>query len=340
MLSHRRPARLALRSMAGEILNSKSINYMREQSKNKIVALVTGGAGFIGSNLVDELIDQDYEVVVVDNLSTGKKEYLNSQAKFYKADICSSAIDKIFEQEKVDYVFHLAAQIDVRVSVANPELDNKINVLGAANILKNCYVHKVKKIIFSSTGGAIYGDAKKVPTSEDYPADPVSPYGIHKLTFEKYLNYYYQVYGQKYIALRFANVYGPRQYRGGEAGVVSIFIDNLVNGKPSLINGDGKQTRDYVYVDDVVSALVLAAKTDYVGVANIGTSKEIDLRQIIKCIEDETGEKFNYKTGPAKLGEQKRSSLNSSRAKKILKWQPKINIKEGIKKTIVWSKNK
>ncbi|MFH0955620.1 MAG: NAD-dependent epimerase/dehydratase family protein [Candidatus Falkowbacteria bacterium] len=309
-----------------------------EKSMSKI--LVTGGAGFIGSNLVDELVKLGHKVSVIDNLFTGKKEYLNPKAKFYKTDICSPAISKIFKHEKFDYVFHLAAQIDVRISVVNPELDNKINVLGAINVLKNCYDYKVKKIIFSSTGGAIYGEAKQVPTKEDYPADPVSPYGIHKLTFEKYLNYYYQVYGQKYAALRLANVYGPRQYRGGEAGVISIFIDNAVNNKPSQVNGDGKQIRDYVYIDDIVNALVSAMKTDYIGVINIGTAKEIDLWQTIKCIEKSTGEKFNYKCMPAKLGEQRRSSLNFNLAKKILKWQPKMQLEEGVKKTIVWSKNK
>jgi len=302
--------------------------------------LITGGAGFIGSNLVDELIKRGHKVCVIDNLSTGKKEYLNSKAKFYKIDICSSAIDKIFKREKFDYVFHLAAQMDVRISVAKPELDNKINVLGAINVLRNCRDCKVKKIIFSSTGGAIYGEAKSIPTSENYPAEPISPYGIHKLTFEKYLNYYYQVYGQKYVALRLANVYGPRQYRGGEAGVASIFIDNLVNNKSSLVNGDGKQTRDYVYVDDVARALVAAMKTGYVGVINIGTAKEIDLWKIIKCIEKSTGQKFNYKNMPAKLGEQRRSSLSYNRAKKILKWRPKVYLEEGVKKTIAWSKNK
>lgn len=302
--------------------------------------LVTGGAGFIGSNLVDELIKHGHKVCIIDNLSTGKKEYLNPKAKFYKIDICSTNINKIFKHEKFDYVFHLAAQIDVRISVADPEFDNKINVLGAINVLKNCYDYKVKKIIFSSTGGAIYGEAKQVPTKEDYPADPVSPYGIHKLTFEKYLNYYYRVYGQKYTVLRFANVYGPRQYRGGEAGVISIFIDNAVNDKPSQINGDGKQTRDYVYIDDIVSALVSAMKTAYIGAINIGTAKEIDLWKIIKCIEKSTGEKFNCKSVPAKLGEQRRSSLNFALAKKILKWQPKMELEEGVKKTITWSKNK
>jgi len=302
--------------------------------------LVTGGAGFIGSNLVDELIKIGHKVAVIDNLSTGKKEYLNPKAKFYKIDIGSPAISKIFKREKFDYVFHLAAQIDVRISVDNPELDNKINVLGAVNILKNCSKYKVKKIIFSSTGGAIYGEAKIVPTAESYPADPVSPYGIHKLTFEKYLNYFYQVYGQKYTALRFANVYGPRQYRGGEAGVVSIFIDNLVNNKPSQVFGDGKQTRDYVYVSGIVSALVAAIKTNFTGVINIGTAKEIDLWEIIKYIEKATGEKFNYKKMPAKLGEQRRSSLDYARAKKILKWQPLIKLEEGIRRTITWSKNK
>jgi len=187
--------------------------------------LVTGGAGFIGSTLIDKLISEGNEVVIIDDLSSGKKEYVNSQAKFYEVDICSAAkIAKIFQKEKFDFVYHLAAQIDVRKSVADPVKDNEINVLGGINIIENCRLNEVKKIIFASTGGAIYGETEEIPTTEISLTYPVSPYGIHKLTLEKYLNYYYQVYGLNYTVLRFANVYGPRQFKGGEAGVIAILL--------------------------------------------------------------------------------------------------------------------
>jgi len=300
--------------------------------------LVTGGAGFIGSNLVDELIKRGYQVIIIDNLSTGKKEYINNKAKFYNIDICSKDIDKVFQKEKLDYVFHLAAQIDVRKSVEDPVFDNRINVLGGLNILENCLKYKIKKIIFASTGGAIYGDADEIPTTENYIPQPVSPYGIHKLTFEKYLNYYYQVFDQKYISLRFANIYGPRQFKGGEAGVVSVFIDKAVNNTESVLNGDGRQTRDFVYVDDVVKAFIKAIKTGYVGEINIGTGVEKNLLEVIKSIELALNHKINIKQGPAKEGEQRRSCLDFSLAKNVLEWEPKINLEDGIKKTIGWSK--
>lgn len=301
--------------------------------------LVTGGAGFIGSNLADALILRGDEVVIIDNLATGKRSYLNPQAKFYEIDICDQEkVADIFDKENFDYIFHLAAQIDVRVSVADPVLDNKINVLGGLNILENCHRTKAKKLIFVSTGGAIYGDAEEIPTSESYPTYPVAPYGIHKLTFEKYLHYYYKIYGQNYLALRLANVYGPRQYKGGEAGVVSIFVDHAVNNKKLSVNGDGLQTRDFVFVGDVVSALVSAMASDYVGEINISTGKETNLLQIIEAIESALDKKVIKEYLPAKAGEQLRSALDFSRAKEILGWQPIVDLRQGIEKTLKWTK--
>ncbi len=299
--------------------------------------LVTGGAGFVGSNLVDALIGDGHNVVIIDDLSTGKREYLNSKAKFYELDICSEDVKEVFEKEKFDYVFHLAAQIDVRISVEDPALDNKINVLGGLNILENCGKFSIKKIIFASTGGAIYGDAEEIPTAENYPANPISPYGIHKLTFEKYLNYYYKVYGQKYIALRFANIYGPRQFKGGEAGVVSIFADNAVKDKKSVINGDGKQTRDYVYVGDVVKSFLNAMNADFAGEVNIGTGKETDILEMVKAIESALGREIKKEYGEARKGEQLRSCLSNALAAEVLGWSPETGLKEGIKRTIDWS---
>jgi UDP-glucose 4-epimerase len=313
-----------------------SKNHVIIQYMSKI--LVTGGAGFIGSTLVDKLISEGHEVVVIDNLSSGKKSYLNPKAGFYKVDIRSKKINKIFKKEQFEFVYHLAAQIDVRVSVANPRLDNDINTLGGLNILENCLEYKVEKIIFASTGGAIYGEAEEIPTTEYAPTYPVSPYGIHKLTFEKYLNYYYQVYGLNYTILRFANVYGPRQFKGGEAGVVAVFIDNAIKGLESKQFGDGKQTRDFVCVIDVAEALSLAKGIDCRGEINIGIGKEISLLDIREQIEVALGEKMKIKEEPGKIGEQRRSCLSRQRAKDVLNWEPKIDLAEGIKRTITWAK--
>ncbi|MBU4217099.1 NAD-dependent epimerase/dehydratase family protein [Candidatus Parcubacteria bacterium] len=312
--------------------------------KKRIKSVVTGGAGFIGSTLVDRLIELGHEVIVIDNLYSGMRSYVNETAKFYEVNICDEVkIKDIFDKESedggIDFVFHLAAQIDVRLSVKDPVFDNKVNVLGSLNILDNAYSHGVKKVMFSSTGGALYGGAEEIPTLETYPTYPFSPYGIHKLTFEKYLSYYYKIYGQNYTSLRFSNVYGPRQYKGGEAGVVSIFIDNAVNSKTSFINGDGLQTRDYVYVDDVVNAFVTAAESDYVGEINFSTGIENNLLDIIAAIEKALGQDVSKEFKVAMPGEERRSCLDYSKANKILNWQPMIYLEEGIGRTIEWTKS-
>jgi UDP-glucose 4-epimerase len=215
-------------------------------------AIVTGGAGFIGSNLVDALIKEGHQVTIIDDLSTGRKENLNPRAKFHLVDIRSVVVDKIFQEEKPDYLFHLAAQMNVRASVEDPKFDADVNIRGGINLLQSAKKHNVKKAIFASTGGAIYGEQDYFPADEEHPARPVSPYGVSKLSFEKYLHYFQVEYGLEYVSLRYANVYGPRQSHLGEAGVVAIFYDRLLAGKDAIINGDGKQTRDYVYVDDVI----------------------------------------------------------------------------------------
>ena len=301
--------------------------------------LVTGGAGFIGSTLVDKLISHQHSVTVIDNLISGKKEYLNQNAQFYQTDICDAkSVDDIFKKEEFDYVFHLAAQIDVRISVSDPVFDNQVNIIGAYNILESCRKYNIKKIIFTSTGGAIYGEDANIPTMEGELEFPLSPYGINKLSFEKYLNYYYKVYGVKYIALRLANAFGPRQYKGGEAGVISIFTDFAINGKKITINGDGKQTRDYVFVDDIVDALISGARSSHVGEINISTEIESDLLSIIDNIEKALGHPMEKEFGPAKVGEQRRSCLSNKKAKEILEWEPKVFLEEGLKRTIEWSK--
>lgn len=298
--------------------------------------LITGGAGFIGSHLVDKLIKQGHKVVVIDNLSTGKKENLNLQAEFYQLDILDSQISEIFKKEKPEIVFHLAAQIDVRKSVADPIEDAKINILGSLNLLESCKKFGVKKIIFASTGGAIYGDADVVPTSEKEPALPISPYGITKLTIEKYLNYYHKVFNLPYISLRLANVYGPRQNSEGEAGVIAIFCDKLFENKQPIIFGDGNQTRDYVFVDDIVEAAILATENSKVGIFNVGTGIEININKLYQLISKKTGKEIKPIFAPAKHGDLKRSCLDCAKIKQELKWSPKYNIEKGLSKTVDW----
>jgi len=302
--------------------------------------LVTGGAGFIGSTLVDALIGAGDEVVVIDNLSSGKKEYLNPAARFYKTDIGAAKVAKIFRKEKFNLVYHLAAQMEVSKSMTDPLFDLSVNVRGAFNILENCRQQGVKKFIFSSTGGAIYGETEEIPTPESAPAYPLSFYGIHKLTFEKYLNLYHQVYGLDYTILRFANVYGPRQFKGGEAGVVSIFVDNAVTGQASTQYGDGRQTRDFVYIDDVVRALLSAKDIACYGEVNIASGRESSLLDIRREIGAALGREIEVKEAPAKPGEQRRSCLSYQRAQAVLNWEPKVDLAEGIRRTIAWAQAK
>jgi len=300
--------------------------------------LVTGGAGFIGSHLTDKLIEQGHQVVLIDNLSTGRKENLNPKAKFYELDICDSGISQIFQEEKPEIVFHFAAQIDVRKSVKNPVEDAKINILGTLNLLENCRNISVKKFIFTSSGGAIYGDTDIIPTPETHPENPESPYGIAKLTVEKYLYFYQKTFGLNYIALRLANIYGPRQSSKGEAGVIAVFCNKMLKNEQAIINGEGEQTRDFVYLNDVVEAALLAMKKEKSGIYNIGTAKETNINEIFRKIKEITNSNCKEIHGPSKLGEQKRSCLDYSKAKEELNWQPKYSLDNGLKETIKWFK--
>ncbi len=302
--------------------------------------LITGGAGFIGSHLVDALIKRKHKLIVVDNLSSGLKENLNPKAKFYYLDIRSKKLDNVFQKERPEIVFHCAAQINLRKSIAHPLKDARINILGSLNLLENCRKYKIKKFIFSSTGGAIYGDTKNIPTPEDFPANPPSPYGIAKLTIEKYLHYYYQVFGLPYFSLRYSNVYGPRQNPKNEAGVIAIFSEKILKGEQIVINGDGRQTRDYVYIDDVVRANLLALRRKGVGVFNIGTEKETSVREIFKMLKKITQTKIKAIYGPPIKGEQRRSCLAIKKAKRELGWSPKVGLDDGLKKTVQWFKKK
>jgi len=315
-------------------------NTMFEENKisNGIKCLITGGAGFIGSHVVDKLIQGGHSVCVIDNLSTGRKENLNSKAAFYKADVSSPKIFKIFEKEKPEIVFHLAAQIDVRKSVESPEESAKTNILGSLNVLENCKNFGVKKFVFASTGGAIYGEADVVPTSEDYSPKPISPYGIEKLVVEHYLNFYKNEHGLDSLILRFANVYGPRQNSKGEAGVVAIFADKMLSKEQPVINGDGKNTRDFVFVEDVAKACMLGFEKS--GTFNIGTAKETDVNTVFTELRNLLNSEAKEVHVQAKLGEQRRSCLDIKKAKEVLDWTPEYDLSRGLKLTANWFNEK
>lgn len=302
--------------------------------------LVTGGAGFIASHIVDAYINDEHKVVIVDNLSSGKKEFINAKAKFYETDIRNKEeIEKILEKEMPEVINHHAAQISVRSSVEDPINDAEINILGLLNLLEYGQKNGVKKIIFASSGGVVYGEARTLPTSEDYlPLLPISPYGISKLASEYYLNFYHKTYGINYTALRYANVYGPRQNPHGEAGVVAIFTLKLLKNKVPVINGAGGQTRDYVFVGDVVEANKAALYKDETGSFNIGTTLETNVNEIFGNLQKIIGSNVKAKHGPAKIGEQQRSCLDCRLAQKILGWQPKISLQEGLSKTVEYFK--
>src|SRR3989344_1590592 len=301
--------------------------------------LITGGAGFIASQLVDRLIKEGYDVAIIDNLSTGKKENVNPKADFYHIDILDPKISEVFERVKPDIVFHYAAQIDVRKSVEDPAQSAKTNILGSLNILENCKNHNVKKVVFASSGGAIYGEANTIPTAEDYVPRPVSPYGIEKLVFEHYLYFYKNQYNVDYLILRFANVYGPRQNSKGEAGVIAIFCDKMIHGQKIIINGDGKQTRDFVFVDDVINANMLGVVKNKSGVFNIGTGIETDINGIFRKLVGLFNFNILEKHKPAAPGEQKRSCLDITKTVAELGWQPDFDLENGLAKTKEWFSN-
>ncbi|MEW6096126.1 MAG: NAD-dependent epimerase/dehydratase family protein [bacterium] len=301
--------------------------------------LITGGAGFIGSCIVDRLINQGDEVIIVDNLSTGKEKNINQSAKFYKLDIQDPKIEDIFKHDQIDVVNHHAAQIDVRKSVSDPIFDTNINILGSINLLQLCVKYNVKKFIFASSGGTVYGEQRFYPATEEHPTQPICPYGINKLAIEHYLYYYYTIYNLKYIVLRYANIYGPRQDPWGEAGVVAIFINKMLTKEQPIINGDGEQTRDYTYIDDVVDANILAMNSTTTGIFNVGTGVETSVNKLFSMMLDTMKTTVKEVHGPAKEGEINRSCLDYTKAKEILGWQPKIQFEDGIKKTVEYFKS-
>lgn len=298
--------------------------------------LVTGGAGFIASHIVDSYIKAGHEVVVIDNLSTGKANFVNPKAKFYKADIRDTEeMSRIIGEFKPEVINHHAAHIQVGYSVINPQFDAQNNVIGLLNIMQAAKEVGIKKMIMASTGGAMYGN-QKTPFKDSMKEEPLSPYGVSKRAGELYLNYYHQEFKIPYTALRYANVYGPRQNAHGESGVIAIFSEMIAAGKQPIINGDGTHTRDYVYVTDVTRANELALKTDFVGSINIGTTEETTTNEVYRQVVAEFGAKMEEKHGPARPGEQITSSLDYSRAKEVLGWEPTIKFNDGVKKVVAW----
>jgi UDP-glucose 4-epimerase len=298
--------------------------------------VVTGGAGFIASHIVDAYVENDHKVFVIDNFSTGQERNLNPAAEVLSADIADQKAAKLIRDCKPDILNHHAAQMDVRRSVADPAFDARINIVGFINLLEAAKDADVKKVIFSSSGGAVYGDREPIPANEAHPTVPLSPYGVSKLTGELYLAYYHMSFGLAYVALRYANVYGPRQSSQGEAGVVAIFISHLLAGQSPVINGDGKQTRDYVFVSDVVRANIAALNTTHVGPVNIGTGMETDVVTICTLLREGLESLVEPVHGSAKLGEQRRSCLETSLAREALRWTPQVALKEGLQKTIAY----
>jgi UDP-glucose 4-epimerase len=300
--------------------------------------LITGGAGFIGSHLADAYIASGYEVVIVDNLSTGLRENLPPAARFYEVDLLENdALREVFYQEKPDIVSHQAAQVDVRHSVSDPRFDARTNIMGGVNLLELVRETAVKYVIFASTGGAIYGDPDYSPMDELHPLRPISPYGIAKLTIEKYLDYYHRVYHLAYTSLRYGNVYGPRQNPKGEAGVVGIFCEQMLQGEQPIINGTGEQTRDYVYISDVIKANLLVTiqrESLLQAIFNVGTGLETSVNQIFRQLQAVLGTNFEPCHLPSKKGEQQRSILDCQQIHRQLGWQPTVDLATGLQWTV------
>lgn len=298
--------------------------------------LVTGGAGFIGSHIVDKYINAGHEVVVIDNLSTGKLENLNPKAKFIKTDITDrEAVVTVVTDEQPNVINHHAAHIQVGYSVENPQYDATHNIIGLLNIMEAAKTLPIQKVIFAATGGAMYGN-KPTPFTEDMKAEPLSPYGISKRASELYLNYYHELYKIPFISLRYSNVYGPRQNAHGESGVIAIFAEMIANNKIPTINGDGTHTRDYVYVDDVTEANLLALESEFVGEVNIGTTVETSTNEVFDKVVTAMGQTVEKRYTADRPGEQVTSSLDFTKAKSILGWSPKVDFDQGVNLVAKW----
>jgi UDP-glucose 4-epimerase len=296
--------------------------------------LVTGGAGFIGSHVVDALLAAGHEVAIVDDLTTGRQQNLNPQARFYQVDIRDPELDRVFEQERPEVIDHHAAQMDVRRSVADPLFDADVNVRGSLNLLEMARTHGVRKVIYISTGGAVYGEPKYLPCDEDHPIDPICQYGVSKHVVEHYLHVYRHLYGLDYSVLRYPNVYGPRQNPDGEAGVVAIFAGKMLAGKKITINGTGEQERDFVYVTDCAKANVLALNRGSAGIYNLGTGQGTSVNLLFSTLADIIGYSSGPEFGPPKAGETFKIYLDGSRANASLGWSASVDLRQGLRQTV------
>lgn len=300
--------------------------------------LVTGGAGFIGSYVAKAYLDEGHDVIVVDNLSTGRRESVPDGAGFIEMDIRDDSIARVFEQEKFDVVNHLAAQMQVSYSVREPLIDASINLLGTVNLLNASRNTGVRRFLFASSAGTVYGEQSVPSCDEEQPTRPLSPYGASKLSMEHYLYAFTACYGLETLAMRYANVYGPGQNPHGEAGVVAIFLKKMFQGESPLIHGTGRQTRDYIYIDDVMRANVLALQKSVSGVVNISTDVETSVVEVYEALRHATGFDIAAIHGPAKAGEPMRGRYNNKRAATVLEWTPLVGLTEGIGRTVAWER--
>jgi len=303
--------------------------------------LVTGGAGFIGSHVVDAFVAEGHQVAVVDDLSTGKREQVNPAARFYQVDLRDdAAMADVFAAERPEAISHQAAKANVRESLEKPVLYADVNVLGSLKLLELARKHGVRKVIYASTGGAAYGEPQYLPVDEDHPVNPLDPYGASKHHVEHYLYLYRQNYGLDYTVLRYPNVYGPRQDPLGEAGVVAIFTGQMLSGRQPVINGSGEQERDFVYVGDIAQANVLALSRGSGGIYNIGSGQGTSVNQVFAALKAATGYQGPELHGPAKLGEVFKIYLDASRARKELGWQPTVTFEQGIARTVEYFRSR
>jgi UDP-glucose 4-epimerase len=299
--------------------------------------LVTGGAGFIGSHVVDTFIAHGHDVVIVDDLSTGRRSNINPAAAFYQIDIRSPELAEVFEKEKPQAVDHHAAQMDVRRSVEDPLFDADVNVLGSIKLIELARKYGVGRFIYISTGGAVYGEPEYLPCDEAHPINPICPYGASKHTVEHYLYMYHELYNLDYVVLRYPNVYGPRQDPHGEAGVVAIFTGQMLKGDQVRINGDGQQERDFVYVADCARANLLALTTENANtIYNLGEGKATTVNQVYEELKNATGYQLSAVHGPAKVGETRRIYLEASKAAQALDWRPSVGLGEGLAETVAY----
>jgi UDP-glucose 4-epimerase len=298
--------------------------------------LVTGGAGFIASHIVDAYVQRGHEVTVIDDLSSGLRENVNPKAELIAADLRDPATVEGLRGRKFDLVNHHAAQIDVRVSVADPAADAELNIVAALRLFQAMIDDGVKKIVFASSGGAAYGEPVYAPQDEQHPVAPVSPYGCAKLAIDQYLFFYRQVHGIRAVSLRYGNVYGPRQRKDGEAGVVAIFAGALLDGQQARINGTGGQTRDYVFVEDLVRANMAASELDLDGIYNVGTGVETSVTELYAELCEATGVDLPPAYAPAKAGEQMRSVLDGTKLRTIANLPEPVTLRDGLKRTVEW----